>query len=329
MTLLSVPTPQNFGLLLIAAAAIAFYIAARVAMDALTNLDNPSPTRLAIAHWLPIAIVALTAVILGHPIIAVCITFGTSVAALTLNLGLIAATTGHEIGPEDSARAWPMLLPAALLAFVAGFSAKLTIIHAILFAIEALMVALVWFPPSPPQTSNPPTSNFRISPRRYLMLTGALIISTLGALLAIHGTIRLSTIEIPLMTPGLIAAVALSPLLVLPMIGAGTLLAERGKTNAVASSLVGVTFLNLCVLLPVLVAAWLCRRLIAKGDDLPDYIPFPIATWRVDTVLILITGALLIPVALGRWRLGRLEGVILVLIYAAYLGVTAVLSLRW
>jgi cation:H+ antiporter len=329
--------PQNLGLLLIAASAIGFYIAARVAVDSLTNLDNPSPSRLALAHWLPVALLAMIAVITGNPVIAVCVTLGTSVAALTLNLGLVTATTGDEVTAGDFSRAWPLVVPAALITFVAGFSAHLNGIHAAILSIEAVMVAMVWFAPvseriEPPRAEGaivsaaPPYDP--LTPRRYLTLFLSLLISIFGAIVGVYGAMRMS-LEIPLTTPGLIAAVGLSPLLVLPMIGTGTLLAERGHSTAAASSLVGVTLLNLCVLLPLLVATWLVRREILRLPDVPASIPFPMAAWRVDTVLILIMGAVLIPVAVGRWRLGRFEGVILVIAYAAYLGATSILGVRW
>jgi cation:H+ antiporter len=340
--------PQNLGLLLIAASAIGFYIAARVAVDSLTNLDNPSASRLALAHWLPVALLAMVAVITGNAVIAVCVTLGTSVAALTLNLGLVTATTGDEVSAGEFSRAWPLVVPAALITFVAGFSAHLNGVHAVVLAIEAVMVAMVWFAPrgefalranespSPLPSPGVPREGVAapmsvvdpLTPRRYLTFVLAMIISIFGAIVGVYGALRMS-LEIPLTTPGLIAAVGLSPLLVLPMIGTGTLLAERGHPNAAASSLVGVTLLNLCVLLPLLVATWLVRREILRLPDAPASIPFPMAAWRVDTVLILIMGAVLIPVAVGRWRLGRFEGVVLVIAYAAYLGVNSILGVRW
>ncbi len=329
MTILAASNLYSFGLLLIAASAIAFYVAARVAVDSLTNLDHPSPSRLALAHWIPVAFVAITAVITGHPIIGVCVALGTSVAALTLNLGLITATTGDDVGVGEFSRAWPFLVPAALIAFIAGFSATLNWVHAIIFLIEALLIAIVWFAPASrdgsASTFAPPDP---LTLGRWLSLLLAALVALLAAIIGVYGTFRMS-IEVPLTTPGLIAAVGLSPLLVLPMIGTGTLLAERRRSTVAATSLVGLTLLNLCVLLPLLIVIWICRRVILGTEEIPNHIPFPIAAWRVDTVLILIAGALLTPVALGRWRLGRSEGVILVITYAAYLGATSILATRW
>ena len=87
-----------------------------------------------------------------------------------------------------------------------------------------------------------------------------------------------------------------------------------------------MTLLNLCLLLPVLAIAWRVRRMLAPWATEPEWLPFPMAAWRLDAVLILIVGAVLLPVALGRWKLGRTEGVVLVVVYAAYLGASSVLG---
>jgi Ca2+/Na+ antiporter len=326
---------HNLGLLLIAASAIGFYVAARVAVDAITNLEHPSATRLALGHWFPIAFTALVAVSVGQPGVAVCIAFGTCVASLLLNLGLITATTGDTVGPADSSRAWPLLIPVGLLAFTAGFRAHLNWIHAVILLIQGIMVMTLWSTQYPkddgspskpdPQPQDRPSN---LSPMRWIRLFLALIIAIFAAFVALYGTLRMAT-EIPLTTPGLIAAVGLSPLLVLPMIGTGTVLAERGQASTAASSLIAVALLNLCLLLPLLIVATIARNFYLKLSDAPSQIPFPIATWRVDAVLILVMGALLAPVSMGRWRLGRTEGVFLVIAYAAYLGATSVLAVRW
>jgi Ca2+/Na+ antiporter len=320
--------PQNLGLLLVAASAMGFYIAARVAFDAIVDPDNPSSTRLALAHWFPIALTALVAVSLGQSVIGICIAFGTCVASLLLNLGLVTSTTGDTIGQTQSSRAWPLLIPAALLTFIAGFRANLTWIHGLILLLQGAMVLLLW--KHDPDQDDPVTSAPapRLTVARWIRFILSLLIASLAGYLAVYATLRMNH-EIPLTTPGLIAAVGLSPLLVLPMIGTGTVLAERGHASAAAESLVAVTLLNLCLLLPLLLLAASARSYYLKLDDLPEKIPFPIATWRVDAVLLIVMGALLTPIAQNRWRLGRPEGVALVLAYAAYLGVTSILAVRW
>jgi Ca2+/Na+ antiporter len=56
--------------------------------------------------------------------------------------------------------------------------------------------------------------------------------------------------------------------------------------------------------------------------------PFPLAAWRVDTVLLIVLGLLLIPVSLGRLTLRKPEGVALAVLYAAYLLVSTALAIR-
>ncbi len=330
--ILSVSSARDFGLLFIAASAIGFYIAGRVGVDALTDLDRPSSIRLALGHWFPIALLAIIACAVGQPIIAICTVLGTCVAALLLTLGLITATTGDSIGVADTARAWLLLLPAALLVFLAGFRAHLTWFHAIVLLLEGLAVAVLWGTPPRPAPADPQsaasTAPRRLTAGRWLEFALALIVAGFSAFLAISGTLHMSN-EIPLTTPGLIAAVGLAPLLILPMIGTGTALAERGQGSVAASGLVALSLLNLCLLLPLLVFTAAIRNWYLALAASAIAVPFPMVTWRVDTVFVLIMGAVLAPVALGRWRLGRAEGVILVLAYAAYIGCTSVLAVRW
>jgi len=56
--------------------------------------------------------------------------------------------------------------------------------------------------------------------------------------------------------------------------------------------------------------------------------PFPLAAWRVDAVVLTVLGFILIPVSLGRWELGRWEGVGLIIGYAMYLILEAAVTVR-
>jgi Ca2+/Na+ antiporter len=139
-------------------------------------------------------------------------------------------------------------------------------------------------------------------------------------------------------TGGLIALAVLSPLLVLPMLGTGAIAAHHGKLNAALGSVVGVVLLNLCLLVPLVVAAHYVNQLTVSwpgGDRTWEAIrqnlrplPYPLAVWRVDTVLLIVLGLLLVPVSLGRWSLTRLEGLALAFVYAAYLVVSTILAVR-
>ena len=52
------------------------------------------------------------------------------------------------------------------------------------------------------------------------------------------------------------------------------------------------------------------------GNDGP--LPLPLITWRVDVVVLVVLGFILLPTSLGRWRLGKAEGVVLITLYVLY-----------
>jgi Ca2+/Na+ antiporter len=56
---------------------------------------------------------------------------------------------------------------------------------------------------------------------------------------------------------------------------------------------------------------------------------FPIAVWRIDTVLLILLGLVLLPVSLNLWEMRRTEGMLLIVIYACYLVGTTMLGRRW
>ena len=154
------------------------------------------------------------------------------------------------------------------------------------------------------------------------------------------------------MTPGLIAATTIGPLLVLPMIGGGSALIRRGRGQVALGASVIVPLLNLCLLLPAVVMLWEFRPVLmefaqrlyapiaqASASTLPIVattapapappMNYPIAVWRVDTVMLVVLGLFILPIGLRRWTLGRREGIALILGYAAYLILTTTLGRRW
>jgi hypothetical protein len=147
---------------------------------------------------------------------------------------------------------------------------------------------------------------------------------------------------------GLLTATILSPLLILPMIGTSTELAQRNRGSMAVDAPMGVALLNICALLPIVVMVadakqWLLQRLLPRFkapwvvDGLlprlhlhptplvPPAVfelhpfPFPLGVWRVDVVMLTALGLFLMPVALGRWSLSRRQGLGMMVGYAIYL----------
>ncbi len=378
---------------MVVGAAVAFYVASRAAADALSQQGSISATRHALAQWGAIACVALVAVWLDHAEIAIGVIFSTAVAALSLHLGVAVASSpetrarraGHGfevvLDPTESSteagaapvavagvvrgsRAWAMVLPVAVLALMAGFSGRLTLIHAILFAIQGLLVTIAWglHGRREPQ---PAADARRLSPVRSAQLALAMVLALVGAICAVYGAVRMSE-ETKIMSTGLIASAALGPLLVLPMIGSASVLASQGQAQTAVGASVVIVLLNLCVLLPVVVAGWHAREYFAPPqraegvtvtrttapaatrasdetdeaeeqfvsepipeDDMPRVLSYPIAVWRIDTVLLILLSLMLLPVSLNLWQMRRAEGMFLIAIYACYLVATTILGRRW
>ncbi|MGB7159271.1 MAG: hypothetical protein WBD40_14475, partial [Tepidisphaeraceae bacterium] len=355
----------------------------------------PSAARHALAQWGAIAWVALVAVWLDHPEIAVGVIFSTSVAALSLHLGVAVASipqarrAGHGfdivLDPSGDARsgasaslpgnritpsrAWAFVLPTAVLTLVVGFSGKLTLIHALVLALEGVLVATVW---QQAGQGIPPEASRRLSTERKLQLALAVVLGAVGAVAAVYGAVRMSA-ETKIMSTGLIASAALGPLLILPMIGSASVLASHGHAQTAVGASVMIVFLNLCLLLPVAVTVWHVRQMFVvppvveavtpttkstttapmaptttttttqaiddesfvdeeaafSVDDMPKVFTFPIATWRIDTVLLILLGLMILPVALNLWEIRRSEGLLLIVVYACYLVATTFLGRRW
>jgi hypothetical protein len=167
---------------LIALGGLALYVASRAAADALTGGDPRRAGLRALGHCLPIAAVALLCLRpsmgrpgideagIGRPPVAVALAFSTSVACLTLVLGIV-TYLAPLAGLPPSRKAWPFVLPAALLALVAGFNGHLTWWHAGLLALLGAAVLNLWvgahrdarhevFPdaPVPPSGNGPPAA---------------------------------------------------------------------------------------------------------------------------------------------------------------------------
>jgi len=138
----------------------------------------------------------------------------------------------------------------------------------------------------------------------------------------------------------------ISPLLVLPLLATGTDLAQRNRSGEACSACVGLALLNLLGLLPLLIVGWIVRTIAIDGLGKPGYVsvraglfqpasewfmripsmPLPMAVWRIDAVVLTIVGFALLPAALGKWRLGRIEAIALIAGYTAYLAVSAFLT---
>jgi Ca2+/Na+ antiporter len=344
--------------LLLALGAAALYVASRFAADALAARSPAARAgMLAVGHWIPVAAAAgaaaCSAPLYVAPQVALGVVLGSSVAAMSLGLGLVTYLSPPASLPP-SRRAWPFVMAAAMLTLVAGFSGGLSVNFALMMVVLGLAVLPVWNDggatdtrqsdtrPSEARPSDAPTAELPTSPaapREHYIRAGQLLLAAalaiIGGRLAVIGVVQADASS-KLLRAGLMATAGLSPLLVLPMLATGANQAQRGRSADAASALIGVVLLNLCVLLPAIVVIWHLRSASPHGGLLAavahlrsgEPIPLPLTLWRIDTLLLAVFGFALVPIAMGRWTIGRLESVGLIVSYAIYLGVSAIASLR-
>jgi Ca2+/Na+ antiporter len=233
-----------------------------------------------------------------------------------------------------------MLLPAGLLAFLAGFGGRISGLDAGVLLLQGLFVLWLWIEPARPQSPAPviametePAKPIRALLLRILQLLLAITLAAVGAWLAMAGIDRaIATSD--LASAGLLTAMMLCPLLVLPIIGTGTELAQRNQSAAAVSAQVGVSLLNVFALLPLLVLighrhelfSAVLQQMIAVfhftshvSQPVDPVVIFPLAVWRVDVVMIIALGLYLMPIAIGKWKMTKLQGAALMLGYAVYL----------
>ena len=314
------------------------YIAARLALGAVLRGDESSPGRRALVQWLPIAATVLAAVALRQSSVAVALVFGSSVACLSLVMGL-SSYVGPMAQPlPPGRRVWALVVPASILLLLAGFHGSLTWFHAIVLIVMGGAVLGVWTaPPSAAEHEFPfaKAAVPRHSPGPMILL--AVCLAGVGAWAAVRGA-EATAEHHRILSAELLAATVLSPLLLLPALGSATLAAQRGQMGQIVTSLCGTVILNLCALLPAIIlidylagglAQWrTSHSLGAAFGANADPTPFPLVTWRVDAVVLLMLACILVPIAAGRWVPARFESMLLVLAYAIYELAHLVLTVR-
>jgi Ca2+/Na+ antiporter len=298
------------GEILLVGGVVLQYIATRFSMAVVGRTDGSAPGRLAVAQWLPILATAIAAVAMRMPEMAICLVFGSSVASLSLVLGMTSYVAPVS-PPMPERRLWAMVLPAAIFLLLAGFRGKFTWLHAVMLLVMGAAFLAVWAERPDPLTMPPESRDER--PAALGFLIPAILLAALGAAVTIYGTFRSGS---RVLTPDLLAATILSPLLLLPTLGSGTMLAQNGHTDRAVTALSGTVLLNLCLLLPAII---LIEYAIGWHHGQAQPVPFPLITWRLDSVLLVVLGFALMPLAFGRWIPERIESVLLIIVYAAYL----------
>jgi len=331
---------RDTTLLLLFAAILGLYIAGRIAIFALAPPDGSKPGWRAIAQCIPIFAAAIAAVVMRQPEVAVSIIFGTSVACLSLALG--ATTILSPLNPSPAnRRMWAFALPAALVCLIAGFNGSLTWWHAVLLLMLGAAILAVWLDPQMEgSTSDTPVAAMPSQPfNQAIVFVIVSILLAGGASVVMMHKAPAAAANARWLSPALMATFILSPLIALPTFVTITTVGQQGHSGRALTALVGTVLLNLCLLLPLVIflqhlmpasngaeqpthGFWI--RLFTQGQPLP----FPVYVWRIDSVLLVILGFLLVPVAMGRWLIGNATSLVLIFGYIVYLAADVFIVLR-
>jgi len=323
--------------------AVLLYVASRFGADALAGKDN-SPGARALGNWFPIAAAVIAAIIMRRGDWALSIIFATSVGCLSLLLGSICLVSPHSEAPSEYRRIWPLVLPAALLALLAGFAGNLNWRHAILLLVEGGVLLLAWREISGGEKAamekigSGRKSEHKFAGFRAVNIALCILIAVIGAIagdLGVRGIGR-DFAELPDMS---IVVAILAPILVLPMLTGAAALARKDRASEAVTAGIGVVLLNLCLLLPVAVLLWYPVQAVSgdsfrtihlslSGFRMASPLPFGWVTWRVDSVVLVVLSFALLPTAMGRWKLGFVEGLTLIVAYGVYVLLEAAASLR-
>lgn len=332
------PGGSRFALLLLLSAGVGFFFASRAAADALFHNPHGQPIHLAVGHWLSIACVCIFAILAGRTEIALCVILATSVACLTLVLGIMAYVAPMTAPPGEGRALWPFVLPAAVLALVSGLSGKITVVHAgAMLLLGGVLVPLVTHRSAEPRSTLPP--NAARGPAQRIassaQLAVALVLAGLAAWAAVHGAQQLHG-QSRVFNASLIASALIGPSLVIPILSSSSLMAHRGQSTQAITLYTQIVLLNLCLLLPMVALLWYIRPWLIGGmasysdlaTNLNPPIIYPLLVWRLDTLVLVVLGVMLVPVWTGRWMLGRYEGIGLMIGYGMYLMLTVVMNVR-
>lgn len=281
---------------------------------------------------LPIVAVAIAFTVMGFGGLSIAILCTASVMMLTLGLGVTAAGASSAEGVASPSLR--LVAPLAACTFIVGFSGELSIIHAIAIGVVALLA--LWSAPRPVVSAGTG------SQLRSIPLALGIIIALGGAgIIVMAAYVFITRVSNITGTP---ITVIMAPALLLSVLGLFAHEARRGAGDSAidATSSFVVTCLGgqaLTILLAHLLRTSSMADLIERSTehvtvpsttqaqravDAVSSVPaivMPMATWRVDSVLLVVVSTLLIPVGTGHLRLGRIEGFGLIFLYLFYASV--------
>lgn len=299
----SVPLPLSY----LAGAAVCFYGGTHLLWRGFGGHATAHPFLRGIILALPIILVAAWASAIGEPGKAIAILTSGALIMITLSLGIVAmsAPNGGVFAPSLK-----LVAPLSAAMLIIGFSGPLYLSHAV--GVAAMAVILLWAHPRPSPLDRQPG---RGSATVYALLLLAL--GTVAMSIAIGKLVNLPIL--PVLGPVVV------PLTILGAIGllVGDTHARAG--DRAVDTIVATTMGLLGIGVPLVIVIAHAQFAASPASTQPVTQPaivMPLQAWRIDTVLLTILSVMLLPVGFGRFTLGRLEGILLILACVFFMLVT-------
>lgn len=338
-------------------ALVLLYVGMRTFMAVCMRGTAISAARLIVAQSVPVAVAAMTILAMGQPEMGVALVLAVSMANVTLVLGLIrlSGPVHEQEGAVSRAkrRLWGIVLPVALMLLIAGFLGRFTWLHATILLIEGVAIyslvranrvqlvhSMQHHEPLPVESIGNETPIVL----RLLWGVAALVIVIVGVGL-LETVMRMPGNVLYRMPPVLHASAIFAPILLLPVIGVLVVISQMGRGEVSASASIGATLVNLCLVLPMLVGFWwVCvntplRAWVAEllqrvpvGSTLskvPEHLPFPMVSWRVDSMALVVAGVFLLGVSFHKLHFNKVTALLLVLAYMIFISINAAIGLLY
>lgn len=262
----------------------------------------------------PELVTSLQAALVGSPGIAIGNVVGSNIGNILLILGLSALIAPMVVAPEVLKRDGTVLTLASLLCLFAVLGRQIgPLTGAALFAaLVAYLTGTIWYER---RRTTPAAGMYALEAeivtvpamsalRSALLVLAGLGLTLLGAKLLVSGAISLATsIGMSEAVIGLtIVAIGTS----MPELATSVIAARKGHGDVALGNVIGSNIFNILGILGI------------TAIVLPLQVPQSIA--QLDIWVMLAAAAALLVFARTGWRIGRREGAVLVLAFAAYMG---------
>ncbi len=298
---------MQLPLSLLVGAAITFYLGTHLLWQGFGGHRARSPMARGMLIAMPMVLIAIWMAIGDRAVNGIAILMTGATLLLTLTLGVCAISNPHN-GTLQSPTL-RLLAPLAAATFVIGLSGELNLTHAICLA--AMTIVLLWTLPPKPDGELA-----AVKPALTAAGSACLIVGAAAMILAVTRLMQLPIV--PLAGPVVV------PLVLLASVGLLVGDVHAGAGESAVDTIVGAAIALLGIGIPLAIVAahvvWFSASPTQPATQ--PAIVMPIASWRIDSVLITLLSILLLPVSLGRFSLSRLEGFLLVLACMGYMYVT-------